>query len=343
MIKERLVYIDLLNIMACYGVVWLHCSGDAFTFRMDKYWLMSLCIQVIAHWAVPVFFMLTGANLMDYREKYSTSVYFKRRMTRIFLPFLFWSTFYFIWKCALGWLSYTGARDLATAYLSNGIEGIFWFFYPLFGVYVCMPVLSILADERYKKQLYYMAGLGIIAYAFMPLLPGVLGIQYTSELNPPIVGGYVTYVLLGWILKNEEFSLRVRRILYAAGIFGAASMFTGTIWLSLRDGGILNDLLWGYMMYPTLFMACALFLLLKHCRWQILYKEKVQRVLAKLSGASFGVYLIHIMIVNALVVDGPVNGDSRWWMLFGAAGIYLICIGIVLAAKKIPGIKYLFP
>lgn len=210
---------------------------------------MSLCIQVIAHWAVPVFFMLTGANLMDYREKYSTSVYFKRRMTRIFLPFLFWSTVYFIWKCALGWLSYTGARDLATAYLSNGMEGI----------------------------------------------------------------------------------------------FGAASMFTGTIWLSLRDGGALNDLLWGYMMYPTLFMACALFLLLKHCRWQILYKEKVQRVLAKLSGASFGVYLIHIMIVNALVVDGPVNGDSRWWMLFGAAGVYLICIGIVLVAKRIPGIKYLFP
>ena len=194
-----------------------------------------------------------------------------------------------------------------------------------------MPVLSILTDERYKKQLYYMVGLGIIAYAFMPLLPGVLGIQYASELNPPIVGEYVTYVLL------------VRRIIYGAGIFGAVSMFAGTIWLSLRDGGVLNDLLWGYMMYPTLFMACAIFLLLKHCKWKALYNERVQKALAQLSGASFGVYLIHIMIVNAFVLDGPLNGDSRWWMLFGALGVYLICICIVLAAKRVPGIKYLFP
>ena len=144
-------------------------------------------------------------------------------------------------------------------------------------------------------------------------------------------------------MKNEDFSLRVRKIIYGAGVFGAASMFFGTIWLSLRDGGALNDLLWGYMMYPTLFMACALFLFLKHCKWKALYNEKVQKALAQLSGASFGVYLIHIMIVNAFVLDGPFNGDSRWWMLFGAAGVYLICIGIVLVAKRIPGIKYLFP
>ena len=77
MTGKRVVYFDVLNIMACYGVVWLHCSGDAFTFRLDKYWLMSLAIQVAAHWAVPVFFMLTGANLMGYREKYSTSLILK--------------------------------------------------------------------------------------------------------------------------------------------------------------------------------------------------------------------------------------------------------------------------
>ena len=54
------------------------------------------------------------------------------------------------------------------------------------------------------------------------------------------------------ILSNEDFSLRVRRIIYGAGIFGAVSMFAGTIWLSLRDGGVLNDLLWGYLLLISL-------------------------------------------------------------------------------------------
>lgn len=342
MATKRIYYFDILNIMACLGVVWLHCSGDAFTFRLDKYWLMSLTIQVAAHWAVPIFFMLTGANLMNYRTRCSTKEYFKRRFVRIVIPFLFWSTFYFVWKCWFGEAKYTGIRDFVGLYLNNGSVYIFWFFYPLFAIYLSMPVLSVLAEEQHKKQLYYMAGLGVFVNAFMPMLPGLLGIPYYDDLKPPIIGGYVMYVLLGWILKTETFSKRVRHIVYAAGIFGAASMFVGTILLSLRDG-ILNELLWNYLLYPTLFMACALFLFFRYCNWKVFSNEKVRKILSKLSSASFGVYLIHIKIIDVLVQNNIVNGDSRWWMMFGAIGIYFVCVAIVFTGKKIPGIKYIFP
>lgn len=174
MSRERVYYFDALNILACFGVVWLHCSGDAFTFRLDKYWLMSLTIQVVAHWAVPVFFMLTGANLMNYRKRCSTKGYLKRRFTRVVLPFLFWSTFYFVWKCCIDGVEYAGIRDFIGLYLNNGAVNIFWFFYPLFAIYLSMPVLSVLTDEQYKKQLYYLTGLAVIFNAFMPLLPGFL-------------------------------------------------------------------------------------------------------------------------------------------------------------------------
>lgn len=152
----------------------------------------------------------------------------------------------------------------------------------------------------------------------------------------------MTYVLLGWIFKTENFSSRIRYIIYAAGIFGAVSMFFGTILLSLRDG-VLNELLWGYMMYPTLFMACALFLFFKHCKWKIFSNEKFRKILSTLSGTSFGVYLIHIKLIDVLLENNLVNGDSRWWMMFGAIGIYCVCVIIVLAGKKIPVIKYVFP
>lgn len=340
--KKRIFYFDLLNIIACYGVIWLHCSGDAFTFRLDKYWLMSLTIQVIAHWAVPVFFMLTGANLMNYREKYSTEIYFKRRLLRIFIPFLAWSTIYLIWKYQLGWVEFSNWKELLSLYLNNGIEGIFWFFYPLLAIYLSMPILTIFSDDKYKKALYYLTVLGIVAYSFMPLLPGLFGVSYTGELNPPVIGGYMIYVLLGWIFKNENFSKRIHYLIYTAGIIGATCMFAGTIVLSLKSGE-LNDVFWGYMTFPTLFMACAVFLLVKNCRWKIFENIKIQFIAQKLSAASFGIYLTHIMIINLLLMNGYVNGDSRWWMMFGPAGVYIISVTIVLLCKKIPGIRYLFP
>lgn len=340
--KNRIVYFDLLNIIACYGVIWLHCSGDAFTFRLDKYWLMSLTIQVIAHWAVPIFFMLTGANLMNYREKYSTRIYFKRRLLRIFVPFLAWSTIYLIWKYKLGWVEFSNWKQLLSLYLNNGIEGIFWFFYPLLAIYLSMPILAIFSDDKYKRTLHYLTILGIVAYSFMPLLPGLFGVSYTGELNPPVIGGYMIYVLLGWIFKNENFSKRIRCLIYGAGIVGAICMFAGTIVLSLKSG-VLNDVFWGYMTFPTLFMACAVFLLVKNCRWRIFENKMIQLVAQKLSASSFGIYLIHIMIINLLLMNGYVNGDSRWWMIFGPAGVYIISVTIVLLCKKIPGIRYLFP
>ncbi|PWJ48228.1 acyltransferase [Faecalicatena contorta] len=340
--KNRIFYFDLLNIIACYGVIWLHCSGDAFTFRLDKYWLMSLTIQVIAHWAVPVFFMLTGANLMNYREKYSTEIYFKRRLLRIFIPFLAWSTIYLIWKYKLGWVEFSNGKELLSLYLNNGIEGIFWFFYPLLAIYLSMPILAVFSDDKYKKTLYYLTALGILAYSFMPLLSGLFGVSYTGELNPPVIGGYMIYVLLGWIFKHENFSKGICCLIYGAGVVGAICMFAGTIVLSLKSG-VLNDVFWGYMTFPTLFMACAVFLLVKKCRWKIFENKKVQSVAQKLSAASFGIYLIHIMIINLLLMNGYVNGDSRWWMMFGPAGVYIISVTIVILCKKIPGIRYLFP
>ena len=303
---------------------------------------MSLTIQVIAHWAVPIFFMLTGANLMNYREKYSTRIYFKRRLLRIFVPFLAWSTIYLIWKYKLGWVEFSNWKQLLSLYLNNGIEGIFWFFYPLLAIYLSMPILAIFSDDKYKRTLHYLTILGIVAYSFMPLLPGLFGVSYTGELNPPVIGGYMIYVLLGWIFKNENFSKRIRCLIYGAGIVGAICMFAGTIVLSLKSG-VLNDVFWGYMTFPTLFMACAVFLLVKNCRWRIFENKKIQLVAQKLSASSFGIYLIHIMIINLLLMNGYVNGDSRWWMIFGPAGVYIISVTIVLLCKKIPGIRYLFP
>ena len=84
-------------------------------------------------------------------------------------------------------------------------------------------------------------------------------------------------------------------------------------------------------------------MLVKNCGWKVFENKKVQSVAQKLSGASFGIYLMHIMIINFLLVNGYVNENSRWWMMFGAIGVYIVSVTFVLLCKKIPGVRFLFP
>mgnify|MGYP002568534409 CR=1 FL=1 len=78
--QKRILYFDVLNILACICVIWLHCNSVLYSYDPGAgLWRLSLFVQVICHFAVPAFFMISGANLMNYREKYSTAEFIKRQ------------------------------------------------------------------------------------------------------------------------------------------------------------------------------------------------------------------------------------------------------------------------
>ena len=48
--------------------------------------------------------MISGANLLDYQEKYSTFIFFKKRLIRVVLPFVAWSFIGIIYRIIYdGW------------------------------------------------------------------------------------------------------------------------------------------------------------------------------------------------------------------------------------------------
>ena len=75
-VPKRVVYFDVLNVLACLCVIGMHCNGAVHVFSDTYVWRQSLLVDVLAYWAVPVFIMLSGATLMNYRRRYSTKVFF---------------------------------------------------------------------------------------------------------------------------------------------------------------------------------------------------------------------------------------------------------------------------
>ena len=85
--SEKQEYITLLNVLSAFAVVVLHTNNCFWTFSTERYWKTANIIESVMYFAVPVFFMITGATLIDYKERYSTKEYFKKRFWKTMFPF----------------------------------------------------------------------------------------------------------------------------------------------------------------------------------------------------------------------------------------------------------------
>lgn len=300
--KRRVIYYDILNIAACFCVVWIHCHDTFFAYRESASWFAAFAVQILAHWAVPIFFMLTGATLLGYREKYSTAVFFKRRLVRIVIPFLLWTTIFLVLKIQEGKIVYSGMRDLLTRYLSNGVLNIYWFFYPLLAIYLAMPVLTLFSEKKNKKLLRYTLAAAVLTCSAAPALQIILSVGYSEELKFPLTGGYVLYVLLGYYISSTEFPRWIRKSLYICGIAGAVLLGAVTYYYCRQEGAVREDIL-DYRMIFTLAMAVGLFEWCKNVQWEKWIKEKRAKLISTAAGTSFGIYLIHIYFVEKYLLN----------------------------------------
>lgn len=337
---QRLVFIDLLNIAACFGVVALHCASTVFRFEDSPIWMFGMAVQAVFHWPVPVFFMIMGVTLLNYREKYSTAQFMKKRFFRTVIPFFIWSALMLLYKMDNGSLKVTGPRQFFNLFFNNEILGIYWFFFSMFGLYLAMPYLSLLAKEKYKRLMWYFIGLFVVIQGVLPLLRTV-GLRF-ADLSIPGVAGYAAYVFLGWLLYHTTLRRRTRILVYAAGAAAAVVMFFGTYYVNLRENDpSLNTLFMDYRGLCTFTLSLAVFVFFRHISWQptgILLK-----IIRLLAGASFGVYLVQMFVLYELADRFAVSDHSIRYMVFGSIGVYLFCALLVILVKKIPLVGKIFP
>lgn len=199
--SNRVVYFDVLNILAIIAVVALHMNGIVHLNPTIRAWNTSLIIECIMYWAVPVFMMISGATLMNYREKYDTKTFFKKRFIKVLVPFIFWAIFMFVWLIATGKLNlseYNGIKDWLNAFFSNKEQSIYYFMFEILGVYLTMPLISLLTKKEYRKTLWFIV---VLYFIFNGLIPNILGMFeiYWNEAFAIRINGYLIYVVLAYI------------------------------------------------------------------------------------------------------------------------------------------------
>jgi len=339
--SERIIYFDILNILACVCVIFLHMNGIVHQYTQMRAWKTALIFEVACYWAVPVFIMLSGATLLKYKEKYDTKTFFKKRFIKILIPWIVWSLISYIIKN-----QNMNLFQFVKDFMYCKIEYVYWFIPLTLYLYCIIPILTVFTEkEEYRKILkaivlfifIFRAIIYPICVIFDKPFPAVL--DYFLNNN-----GYIMFLILGYLLSTTQLPKRSRIIIYILGIASAIFRYIYTYYFSTRESALNGDL-FDYCSAVSVLLAMAVFVFIKNINWKkIIDKLHIKAgTLSKLSNCSFGVYLIHILIMTQLTDKLKLNIYSIEYRTLGAILLYIICVGIVCIIKKIPILKKIVP
>ena len=334
--KDRVCYFDVLNILSCIAVLALHHNGIVWQFSDSWTWRTSLVVECFAYWAVPVFLMLSGATLLNYRTKYSTKEFFKKRIIRTAIPWLFWSVIFLIWKMMTGQIVVESYNPfyLFNLILSNKVENVYWYFTALFGVYLSIPILSPLI--QFRKTLWYLVGVNFIFVGVVPVVNQLLGTSF--QLSVYVTTGLIVFPVLGYLLSTTQIDKRKRIALYIAGILATLFRYVYT-YIKSYENGTTDSTIKGYGMFYSVLLAAAVFVLIKQIPWNRLFSEKTKKLISIIASCSFGIYLIHMMVIYYERIFFPFASNLWIWRTIGIIITYVISLFIVYILGNIPLIK----
>lgn len=95
---NRKTSIDLLRILAILGVVLIHTTSRSLEqSNVDVLRIpWTLFLNQISRFAVPLFFLISGFVLeLRYKENLNVKIYYKKRLTKLLIPYIFWSLIYY--------------------------------------------------------------------------------------------------------------------------------------------------------------------------------------------------------------------------------------------------------
>ena len=345
MSKQRVHYLSLASVVSAFAVVMLHTNGCFWSFSKERYWVTANIIESVMYFAVPVFMMVSGATLIDYRDRYTTKEYAIKRIQKTLIPFLVWSgigVIYFLWRgywqaeMTAGWW-----KDTFIKIMNMDVVSIYWFFGILFSMYLCIPLLACIQKELRFKIFTYVVMVTFIFNNLIPFLSNVFELGYANTVSVPVGSSYIIYIMLGYILSKKTLSKKQRILVYVLAIIGLLMHIMGTYYLSYEAGSIVRTYK-GYVNVPCILYSVGVFVLFKQIGEKI-KNEKIISLLEGVSSYTFAVYLLHWFIMDTMVRELNINVQSIVYRIGAPFIIFLISIGITWLIRKIPVVRKILP
>ena len=323
--KQRIIYLDFLKVIAIFLMVANHCVDNVTPAERALPWynLWGSVYNSFTRPAIPLFMMVTGILLLP--TKMDMGSFYKKRLSRVLIPFLVWSVLYNLFPWFTGLLNcdpetihvFFKWADTSQAF-GDALRNILmipfnfsafavqmWYVYLLIGIYLYIPVFSAWVEKSDKRSQRIFLAIWAVSL-FVPYLRNYLTENLFGECSWNEFGlfyyfaGFSGYMLLGYHLVKYPLQMsKVSKYALAAIAFaiGYAVTLIGFKNATAVEGQseAMVELFFTYCSPNVALMTFAVFLIAKDLRFE---NKRVNRFISQFSICTFGIWMCHYFFVG---------------------------------------------
>jgi surface polysaccharide O-acyltransferase-like enzyme len=318
---NRTIWIDLLRTAATFGVIVLHVSASRWHDTPIKSfnWQAMNIYDSLFRWTVPIFVMISGVfHLRPIKE----DITFKEEMNvvskkivRICCAIIFWGIFYnFINMFGKYIISREPLFVLFDIMKIFGLTVLgpawyhLWFLYMLIGLYLLTPVFRCFIKSSKREHIEYFLILFFFVGTCIPFINGSLNkLSFFKgrTIYLPVVelSGYAGYYTAGYYFANYRIRNKTKICIYVFAVLSVLFTAVGTSFMSIYKNEPTGEL-YGYLLPNTMFTAYGVFIFFQEIFREKKFHKKTEKVILKISKDTFGIYLIHALIIQTFGIIG---------------------------------------
>lgn len=335
---RHLYSLDALKVVASIFVVTIHMFAPVLTIEQpigSTLWQWGNLFDSLAHVAVPLFVMVSGALMLDPSRNEGVREIWAKRISRFAIAFVVWSALYCIVKVFLGTIR--TPVEILTLLLSG--EFHLWYLIMISVLYALAPALKGLANSElclYVALLCFALGCAeSLPLLFIDGMAHEVVTSWAKDLS--FSPGYLGYFLMGRYLlagkRTRAVPLPVVLLLFAAGL-------TGTV-LSLssqsKNTGAFSGFFYEGCSPFMIVMSVALFDIAVRGEKNGLFQtlpSPLRSFLTLISRHSLGIYLIHYVFI--LLWREKLFAHSLRGLLIGCVVVYALSVCGAMVIKRLP-------
>lgn len=341
----------MLRIVSIVGVVAIHTFSLVITNPANAgspQRLVAIVLDLGFVWAVPVFVMLSGVLVLRPGSfAGGTAAYYRKRALRIVPALVAWHLIYFF--VVRLWLQdeRPSLQTFATMVVDGKVYTQLYFLWIILGLYLVAPVIAAFINAGSPRRPAIFAAVALVwcvlVFATPPVtaalgLPRPFAVTILTLWIP-----YVGYFTMGYALGRA----RIGRLAIAiAGLVAALTIAFTVVQYAApgRFGWV--DVLSPVSYYAPIvtIMSVAVFVFMVGAFDRVRFGPRSERVVSTLSNATFGVFLVHLLVLAVIRAVAPelANGAALWRTAVLFVVVTVVSFAISVGAARVPYLRRIF-
>ena len=249
---------------------------------------MQVICKPFINFAVATFIFLSG--YLTKADNDNWLAFYHRRITRVLVPYFIWTVIYSIQDIQSEGLSVL-VKNLLCA---NATTTLYYIFVYIQFV-LLTPLMGKLAKSRLRHLGWIIAPLSVVLFKYIPAFGDIHLGKHVELLWSDACLGWFTFYYLGLILCNKLLSPKFNLInlVFRYCVSLLLQMGEGYLWFTVDPAGC------GSQLKLTSILSSSIFMLIIYSVLSSNHEPKC-RLLCTIGDYSFGIYLVHMMILKAL-------------------------------------------